>query len=260
MGFEIVEGKDPIGSLSDMVQAVEDFSKEFDRATILLRGHSNAQWQLKPTLGREHRYAGQSRVFKGKHERDFVNRFRRHSYATFGRTLTPWEAYLLARQHGLPVRLLDWTGNPLMALYFAVDDDRGSESDAPVVDGNVWGLARKPSDGTFVNVLEGDPFDVRGVRVIYPIAVSPRISAQGGVYTIQPDGSRALSEYASEKFTTTQLDIIALKRWRVGASLKLQLLRELHRVNIDQRTLFPDLDGIAKSIWQDEFFRGARHF
>ena len=48
-------------------------------------------------------------------EREFVRRFIRHSYAHFGRTLSLWEAYLLARQHGLPVRLLDWTGNPLMA-------------------------------------------------------------------------------------------------------------------------------------------------
>ena len=260
MAFDIVQGDEYIDRLSHMVDAVEKFSEERKNATVLLRGHFDARWELKPTLGREYHHAGESRTFSTTNERDFVHRFIRHCYAHFGRALSAWEAYLLARQHGLPVRLLDWTGNPLIALYFAVNDERPFDPQSACAEGEVWALARKPSDDTFVNVLDhSDPLAVDGLKVIYPLDISPRLTAQGGVYTIQPDGRRPLSDYSGEPFSARDIDIVAMKRWRVPVHLKPVLLRQLHRVNISRRTVFPDLDGVAASIWQDEFFRGARH-
>jgi hypothetical protein len=260
VAFEILQGNDYIDKLSHMVDAVEQFSQEHNNATVLLRGHFDSRWELKPTLGRKYHHAGQSKGFSTSDEQEFVHRFIRHSYAHFGRTLSLWEAYLLARQHGLPVRLLDWTGNPLMALYFAVHDERPVDPQSAFIEGEVWALARKPSDETFINVLEsGGPFAVEGLKVIYPLDISPRLTAQGGVYTIQPDGSKALSQYAADSFSSSDTDVVAMKRWRVHANLKPQLLRQLQRVNVNRRTVFPDLDGLAASIWQDEFFRGARH-
>lgn len=48
------------------------------------------------------------------------------------RPLTPWEELAIAQHHGLPTRFMDWTTNPLVALYFAVRNTSGRDGDGAV--------------------------------------------------------------------------------------------------------------------------------
>jgi len=48
------------------------------------------------------------------------------------RPQTPWEELAIAQHHGLSTRFMDWTTNPLVALYFAVRNTGGRSLDSAV--------------------------------------------------------------------------------------------------------------------------------
>lgn len=180
-----------------------------------------------------------------------MQRFRRFAWAHAGRVLTHWEALFLARHHGLPVRLLDWTFNPLVALFNAVEpyDHRDR-------DGAVWLLRRKRSTPSDIDVLKDeDPLQISGVRFVHPTHVSPRLVVQGGSFTIHSHPWKDLADFDSDQ---ADVDVLRLKKLTVPAAAKKQLVNELLRLGISTRTLFPDLDGISRGLWQVEVIHPHR--
>jgi hypothetical protein len=228
------------------------------------RGLSDCSYQLTPTVGRKVDYAN-CRMSLGDEEKSLLHRFRRRAYPHVGRAMSAGEAIFLARHHGLPTRLLDWTANALFALYFACIEH-------PANHGRVWAMRRRPAP----DVKELDAFDLvqhqteedlfehlvshNGktrdtsdvIKIVYPLYNSPRLVAQDGAFTIHSEPTRSIESYEGRPFRRANLDIDRLYCWRVPKNKKTPILRELSSLGITQRLLFPDLDGLAKSLWQTE--------
>lgn len=102
------------------------------------RGHSDASWLLTPSLYREPkdiRTAGQTASLTLENERGFLRDFKLHgSLLADPRPSSDVEWYFLMRHHLLPVRVLDWSENPLIALWFAISGTDYSK------DAAIWAL------------------------------------------------------------------------------------------------------------------------
>lgn len=255
--FQIVE-RDPSATLEALLQDIQVV-----RDAQVAAGHREPWYyrgdklppdsELKPPIGREQKYGGRKLLLSEEQESKLLNRFRRFAYSHLPPGAGDWEALFLARHYNLPTRLMDWSVSPLVAAYFACTP---FEDKPP--DGVVWGILRQ-QEGYDVNVLKTNkgPFDLyhgaMAVKLIYPVYNSERISAQRGLFTWHSQPYVALDQQATVPFYDDKLDVQLLVKWPFAFGTgRRKFLEQLEIFGVSQRTIFPDLEGITRGLWQTE--------
>ena len=187
-------------------------------------------------------------------EREMLSQFR-SAGATFLKDQSPVEIYFSAQHFGLPTRLLDWSTNPLAALFFAC---YGSPSENGVVYGMDAGQII-PSDATKdgSEKLYQSVMSMRHVWVEYAVDVSfwgPPITGRNAyILPVRPDIIPGRIGQQSSCFTlhmhgAQPAENPTLITIEVEATAKAGLLEELHRLNVNQFTTYYDLDHLAAEI------------
>jgi hypothetical protein len=175
-------------------------------------------------------------------EQELVSGFKQQSVPYIDRRLEDeWDVLAMAQHHGLATRLLDWTSNPLAALWFAVRDEPATEDWAPE-DGVVCFFAPTESDFGDRTV---SPYTTRSTKFFRPSHLNARIVAQQGwfsVHAYQPKHGRFSRLERLHAFKSR------LKYIRVPAARFPDLRAELDRLAINHATMFPGLDGLSRHL------------
>lgn len=160
-----------ITSVEELIASTESLVRDSNNY-VLFRGQPNNN-PLLPKVARN-KPAQDTTVL----EREMVKEFRRRLARERDiAVMDDWDILIYAQHHGLSTRLLDWTTNPLFALWFACAEYKTSS------DAYIFLLSTKDEDLLDTSV-EKDPFKIKKSYVVKPNVNNSRIKAQSGWFTV----------------------------------------------------------------------------
>lgn len=269
------------------------FSKMYRTGGFIFRGMSDISWCLLPGIFREYAENQKSSAvvgssYSGKiysaHEYEILSHFRKEASGLLTH-ISPkddftWLQY--AQHYGVPTRLLDFTANPLVAMYFCCQSesetngviwiintvaferwsthericrDMGPDYTREAIINSIMREMRGEFDWGDVN---GEPRQKKYRPIMFiPPYIDQRMSAQSSRFLLWGNNQSALEnmidadnemQFCPGVTLNITDDQRFLAKLIIPYKCKHHIMKELDLLNINEKSIFPGLDGIGKYI------------
>lgn len=204
------------------------FFEEWVCEHFIFRGVSDSKYALLTKVGRSLKDVTDKSEFLIREE-TILELFKSKATAHTGfQQLSEWQWIVLAQHYGLSTRLLDWTENPLVALYFAGEN---INKEGAIY---LWHFSKS------LHLSDDDPLEIIDGGFFTPPYLTNRIISQSSIFSI-----------SSRPWLELQDDFeCAIKKIIITKNFKKELKSLLPRLGISRRTIFADLDSYANDIDQ----------
>lgn len=275
--IDIIEKLESNYTYSQLITPNPVFGSMEHTPHFIYRGHSNHnEYKMLPGVLREKTDKNGTTTVYSQLEynilSDFISEACRYIKNVPIEDISSWLE--IAQHFGVPTRLMDFTQNPLVALYFACVDTKN-------VDGSIWiinepaynkvffqmnGFSLSTDSKSIISKIIADEivnvFDTSNYgpnRIQYPWIYKPdyreeRMTLQSSIFMIWGANRMALTSFVQTNHYMTANDDITNKEEgilcyiKIPAAYKEKILKQLNLCGINQKFVYPGLDGVGRFI------------
>lgn len=247
---------------------------------FIFRGHSSLEYKLLPSIFREEttNFSGRTTKYSQLEFNilsDFISEANRFAKGIQSDNYIAWLE--IAQHFGVPTRLLDFTENPLVALYFACENI--SSNDAAVCVLNVPSYNKKfYSDNSYFVLSNLSKQKVKYIvdsEIVYqdfqtqhynnpsylqfpwiykPCYIEERMTLQSSIFMLWAAQKSDLEYFMEEKNfllfdeNVNNKEDGILGKIIIPHNIKKHIIEQLNLLGVNEKSIYPGLDGIGKYI------------
>ncbi|MUK32114.1 FRG domain-containing protein [Aliivibrio fischeri] len=223
--------------MSNEIHCISDYLKlapAFESDVLLLFRGQGGHFRLHPKIARNDPKIDTTELEKG-----MLEELSRRLATNVGfSSMNEWDKLAYAQHYGLATRLLDWTTNPLVALWFACSDLNESS------DGRIYMIVT--TENMFLNAqVDKSPFNLNRTKIWKPNINNSRIASQNGWFTVHrysKKDKQFVHLGANKEFSDEIISKV------VPGHRKAALLKQLDKLGINHEFIYQGVDGTCNYI------------